>query len=82
MSVAADGKVLHAQWVFHNVSLRDNATDYLWLQQRKEVLREVDHLSQLDPRDMPERSRYLLEINFASFKNESLVDQTYWLYAM
>ena len=74
--------MLHAQWVFHNFSLRDNATCYLRLQQRKEVLQEVDHLSQLDPRDMPERSRYLLEINFASFKNESLLDQTYWLYSM
>ena len=70
-------QMLHARWVFHNVSLRDNATGYLRLQQRKAVLREVDHLSQLDPRDMPECSHYLLETNFPSFKNESLVDQTY-----
>ena len=74
--------MLHAQWVFHNISLRDNATGYRRLQQRKEVLREVGHLSQLDPRDMLECSSYLLGINFASFKNENLVDQTYWLYVM
>ena len=75
-------QMLHMQWVFHNVSLRDNTTGYLRLQQRKEVMQEVDHLSRLDPRDIPERSHYLLAIDFASFKNERLVDQTYWLYAM
>ena len=75
-------QMLHARWVFHNVSLCDNSTGYPRLQQRNEVMREVDHLSQLDPRDMPERSHYLLETNFASFKNESLVYQTYLLYAM
>ena len=54
-------QILHAQWVFHNISLRDNTTGYLRLQQRKEVLGEVDHLSQLDPKDIPDRSHYLLE---------------------
>ena len=74
--------MLHMQWIFHNVSLCDNTTGYMRLQQRKEVMREVDHLSQLDPKDILDRSHCLLETNFASFKNESLVDQTYWLYAM
>ena len=57
-------------------------TFYLRLQQGKEVMQEVDHLSQLDPKDIPERSHYLLETNFASFKNERLVDQIFWLYVI
>ena len=59
-------QMLHVQWVFHNISLHDNTTCYLRLQHWKEVLQEVDYLSQLNPGDIPERSRYRLEINFTS----------------
>ena len=75
-------QISHAQWIFRNVSLHDNKTGYLRNEQRREVLAEVDRLSQLDPRQIPESSRYLLEIDFSSFKNENIVDQSYWLFAM
>jgi hypothetical protein len=75
-------QISHAQWIFRNVSLHDNKTGYLCNEQRREVLAEVDRLSQLDPRQIPESSRYLLEIDFSSFKNENIVDQSYWLFAM
>ena len=75
-------QISHAQWIFRNVSLHDNKTGYLRNEQRREVLAEVDRLSQLDPSQIPESSKYLLEIDFSSFKNENLVDQSYWLFAM
>ena len=46
------------------------------------MLAEVDRLSQLDPALLPEESKYLLEIDFSSLKNDDLVSQSYWLFAI
>ena len=43
----------HAQWVFRNVSLHDAQEGYLRVQHRQAVLCEVDHLSRMDPRFLP-----------------------------
>ena len=72
----------HAQWVFRNVSLHEAQDGYLRVKQRRDVLREVDRLSQLDSRALPDRSRYLLEIDFRSFSAQPLAKQQYWMYAM
>ena len=72
----------HAQWVFRNVSLYDAHNGYLRVKQRRAVLREVDRLSQVDSRTLPDRSRYLLEIDFSSFSAQPLAKQQYWVYAM
>ena len=53
------------------------------MQKREKVLEEVDRLSQVDPRFLPERSRYLLEIDFSTpSSSKDLVKQQYWLYSM
>ena len=69
-------QMLHARWVFRNVSLHDTQEGYLRVQQRQAVLREVDRLS------LPEHCRYLLEIDFSSFENQPLAKQQSWMYAM
>jgi len=74
--------ITHAQWIFRNLSLHHNTIGYLRLTQQKEVLAEIDQLSQLDLEAVPEESKYLLEINFSSLKNDSLVSQSYWLFAI
>ena len=63
-------------------SLHDAQEGYLQVQQRRAVLREVDRLSSMDPHFLPERCRYLLEIDFSSFENQPLAKQQYWMYAM
>jgi len=75
-------QISHAQWVFRNVSLYDAHNGYLRVKQRRAVLREVDRLSQVDTRTLPDRSRYLLEIDFSSFSAQPLAKQQYWVYAM
>ena len=74
--------ITHAQWIFRNLSLHHNTMGYLRLTQRKEVLAEIDRLSQLDLEAVPEESKYLLEIDFSSLQNDSLVSQSYWLFAI
>ena len=76
-------QISHAQWIFRNVSLHDAREGYLRVQKREKVLEEVDRLSQVDPRFLPERSRYLLEIDFSTpSSSKDLVKQQYWLYSM
>ena len=43
---------------------------------------EIDQLSHLDFDAVSAESKYLLEIDFSSLKNESLVSQSYWLFAI
>ena len=74
--------ISHAQWVFRNVSLHDAREGYLHDKERREILAEVDRLSQLDPASLPERSRYLLEIDFEALTSSSREGQSYWLLAM
>ena len=74
--------ITHAQWIFCNLSLHHNTIGYIWLTQQEEVLAEIDRLSHLDFDAVPAESKYLLEIDFSSLKNESLVSQSYWLFAI
>ena len=74
--------ITHAQWIFRNLSLHHNTIGYIWLTQQEEVLAEIDRLSHLDFEAVPEESKYLLEIDFLSLKNKSLVSQSYWLFAI
>ena len=74
--------ISHAQWVFRNVSLHDKNIGYLQRLQRQKVLMEIDRLSQLNPSDLPLGSRYLLEIDFSTPQNSSLIKQSYWILAM
>ena len=71
-----------AQLISQNISLHDNTTGYRYQQQRQEVLSEVDRLSQINPLKVPASSRYLLEIDSSSFHNNSIKDQSYWLFTM
>ena len=75
-------QISHAQWVFRNASLHDKTTGYLRTKQRNEVLLEIDKLSQLDPAEVPEANKYLLEMDFSALRSDTLDQQSYWLLAM
>ncbi len=74
--------ISHAQWVFRNVSLHDRSVGYLQKLQRRKVLLEIDRLSQLSPSELPDDSKYLLEMDFSTPQNSSLIEQSYWILAM
>ena len=75
-------QVLHAQWIFRNVSLHDAHRGYLRLQKRAAVLEEINRLSQMEPDQVPEGSWYLLGIDFSALNQASNEKQAYWLFAM
>ncbi len=79
------GKLLqtsHLQWLYCNFTLHDRMRGYLWLQCRKEILKEVHRLLGTNPDDIPIESQYLLEIDLTSLNSTSFEKQSYWVLAM
>ncbi len=57
-------QITHSQWIFQNISLHDRTHGYLHNKKANEIMRQLNVLSDLVPEDVPEASRFLLEINF------------------
>ncbi len=75
-------QVLHSQWLYRNFTLHDRTRGYLLLQRKKEVLKEVDCLMDINPDEIPQGSQYLLEMDFTSLYNASFERQSYWVLAL
>ena len=72
----------HAQWVFRNVSLHDAAQECILVQKQESILQEINLLAEIDSIQLPEDSKYLLEIDFSSLHRDTLLErQLYWLLA-
>ena len=83
--VALVSQLMHAshnQWILRNFTLHDKQRGYLRLQQRKDLLRELDRLIDTPPEEVPEGSRYLLELDYSDLYNASFEQQSYWVLAM
>ncbi len=79
------GKLLqisHLQWLYRNLTLHDKKRGYLRLQRRKEILKEVDHLLDMNTDDIPKESQYLLELDFTPLYSASFEKQSYWVLSM
>ncbi len=72
----------HNQWILRNFTLHNKQRGYLRLQQRKVLLRELDRLINTPPEEVPEGSKYLLELDYSDLYNASFERQSYWVLAM
>ena len=72
----------HCQWIFRNFTLHDKQQGYLHLKHRKDLLQELDKLIDTPSDDIPEESRYLLELDYSKLYNASFEQQSYWVLAM
>ena len=59
----------HSQWIFCNFTLHDKQRGSLRLQQRKDLLRELDKLIDTPPDEVTEESRYLLKLDYSDLYN-------------
>ena len=66
--------ISHGQWVLRNFTLHDQTRGYLRLQERRQVLEEMDRLAEADPADIPQESLFLLEVDFSSLLRSSFVE--------
>ena len=78
-------RILHifqGQWVLQNFTLHDQTRGYLRLQERQQVLEEIDRLADEDPSNIPQESRFLLEVDFRSLLRSFFERQSYWVMVM
>ena len=53
--------ISHGQWIYRNITLHHARYRAIALQERTRMLREIDRYMELDPAEVPEESRFLLE---------------------
>ena len=75
-------QITHSQWIFRNFSLHDKFNGYLQNEKADDVLHLIHDLLEVAPEEVPEESRFLLEINFSELTNSHIKTQTYWTLAM
>ena len=59
-------QISHSQWVFRNTMLHSAVRGTIKLQQRREVLQEIERLAEVDPDKVAAESRFLLEMDFST----------------
>ncbi len=75
-------QITHSQWIFWNISLHDKMHGYIRNKKGKEIVQQINVLSEVAPEEVPKDSRFLLEINFSELSKTHLETQTYWTLAM
>jgi hypothetical protein len=58
--------VMHSQWIFRNISLKDKTNRYLHKKMSDKIALELKTLLGTAPEDVPAESNFLLEINFSN----------------
>jgi hypothetical protein len=72
----------HGQWIYRNISRHHHIYGLLKSTERRALLREIDQFLRVDPEDVPEESKFLLEIDFQQIRHERTEKQSYWVHAI
>jgi hypothetical protein len=72
----------HGQWIYRNISRHHHIYGLLKSTERRALLREIDQYMRVDPEEVPEESRFLLEIDFQQIRHERTEKQSYWVHAI
>ncbi len=64
--------------MYQNISLHDKCQGYLHNKRAEELMKEMELLADLAPEDVPEASRFLLEINFTELSEYHPETEKYW----
>lgn len=75
-------QVSHGQWLYRNFTLRHRTRGYLATKARLDILNQMAALAEVRTTDIPENSRFLLEISFKGLVLSKLDRQVYWVAAM
>ena len=74
--------ISHSQWLYRNFSLHDKIKGHLQLSHQAAILEEVAKLATTRPEDIPDESRFLLEIDLLNLDKSPVTQQEYWVAAM
>jgi hypothetical protein len=72
----------HGQWIYRNISRHHTKLGLLKDMERRQLLIEIDRLMSVDPSEVPEESKFLLEIDFRAIRTASTERQSYWVHAV
>jgi hypothetical protein len=75
-------QITHSQWIYQNISLHNKCHGYLHHKKSGELMMEMESLANLAPEDVPEASRFLLEINFTELLKPHGKTQKHWTIAV
>jgi hypothetical protein len=75
-------QITHSQWIYWNILLQDKRQGYLHHKRADKLMKEMEVLADLSPEDVPEMSRFLLEINFTELSRLHVETQKYWILAV
>jgi hypothetical protein len=72
----------HGQWLYRNISRHHKVRGLLQDTERRSLLRAIDRFMQVAPEDLPEESKFLVEIDFQALRQSDTVKQSYWVHAI
>ncbi len=75
-------QIAHPQWIYQNILLHDKRKGYLHNKRAEELMKKMKSLADLAPEEVPEASRFLLEINFTELLKYHIEAQKYWILAV
>jgi hypothetical protein len=79
------GKLLHlthGQRIYRNISEYHDTLGSVRKTEQRDLLLEIDRLIHTPPGDVPEESKFLLEVDFARLRRGELTSQHYWVHAV
>jgi hypothetical protein len=74
--------ITHGQWIYQNISRHHAKLGLLKGLERRKLLVEIDRLMSIDPSEVPDESKFLLEIDFRAIRVASTERQSYWVHAV
>ena len=74
--------ITHSQWIYRNFTLHDKRCGYLHNKSLEDVKQTIAELAETPPEDVPEESKFLLEINFGDLTKSHIEHQQYWIIAI
>ena len=74
--------IVHGQWIYRNVSKHHETLVSIRRTERRQLLLEIDRLALLRPEEVPEESKFLLEVDFARMVAGDVSAQHYWVHAV
>jgi hypothetical protein len=74
--------ITHGQWIYRNISKYHDTLGHIKKTERRQLLLEIDRLIHLQPKELPEESNFLLEVDFARLRQGDTTSQHYWVHAI
>ncbi len=72
----------HSRWIYRNILKYQHKIGFIPCTEHRQLLLEIDELIHILPDDMPDESKFLLEVNFTRLHKGELTSQHYWVHAV